>query len=89
MCRSMLQNGLVHFIASDVHSPQGQRGVQFQEAVAIAAELVGLENALQLVKGNLEYVIRGAAVPLGRLPEQASEAGTAGVWQAFKKHFIK
>jgi protein-tyrosine phosphatase len=54
----LLQNRLVHFIASDVHSLKGRPPI-LSKALKNAARIVGEEEARALVCHNPEQIING------------------------------
>ncbi len=56
--RYLLRKGVVSFIATDAHS-SGWRPPILSGGLRIAAEVMGMETALQLVIGNPEAVIAG------------------------------
>jgi protein-tyrosine phosphatase len=59
----LLTHQLVHLLATDAHSAE-RRGPRLADAVAKAAELIGKENAMKLVK-DIPHAVLGS----GELPE--------------------
>lgn len=62
---SLLQQGLVHFIASDAHGTRSRRPLLTQ-AFARTAELCGEQTADELFKSNPQAVFDGGDVTAGR-----------------------
>ena len=58
----MLENGLIHFIASDCHNTRN-RLPGMSEAVQATAEIVGQEYARAIAKDNPAAVIEGKPIP--------------------------
>jgi protein-tyrosine phosphatase len=58
----MLENGLLHIIASDCHNTRN-RLPGMSEAVAAVAQLVGDEFASAMAKENPAAVIKGETIP--------------------------
>jgi protein-tyrosine phosphatase len=68
----MLENGLLHFIASDCHNTRN-RLPGMSAAVAVIAEMVGEDYANAMSKSNPQAVINGTAIPVcpaATLPEK-------------------
>lgn len=61
-CRQMLEQGLVHFIATDAHSPRSRRP-RIQQAMQCAAEIAGAEYAQAICCDNPAAVAVGAVCP--------------------------
>lgn len=60
--RVMLENGLIHFIASDCHNTRN-RLPGMSAAVASAAEIVGEEYAQAIAEANPSAVVEGNPIP--------------------------
>lgn len=60
--RVMLENGLIHFIASDCHNTRN-RLPGMSAAVALTAEIVGEEYAHAMAEDNPEAVVEGRPIP--------------------------
>lgn len=60
--RVMLENGLIHFIASDCHNTRN-RLPGMSEAVGASAEIVGEEYARAIAKDNPAAVVEGRSIP--------------------------
>lgn len=60
--RVMLQNGLIHFIASDCHNTRN-RLPGMSAAVALIAEIVGEEYAHAMAQDNPAAVVEGRPIP--------------------------
>ncbi|HSB08536.1 MAG TPA: CpsB/CapC family capsule biosynthesis tyrosine phosphatase [Blastocatellia bacterium] len=60
--RVMLENGLIHFIASDCHNTRN-RLPGMSEAVAATAEIVGEEYARAMADDNPAAVVEGGPIP--------------------------
>jgi len=58
----MLENGLIHFIASDCHNTRN-RLPGMSKAVAVAAEIVGEEYARAIATENPAAVLEGMQIP--------------------------
>ena len=58
----LLQQGVVHFIASDAHSAKVRKPV-LSSAVDLAEKIIGKENARKLVEDNPQAVISGKDIP--------------------------
>jgi len=65
MAEWMLEQGLVHFLATDAHSPNARRPLM-RRALERAAEIVGEAIAMQLCCDNPAAVVRGDDIPLTR-----------------------
>jgi protein-tyrosine phosphatase len=63
----MLENGLIHFIASDCHNTRN-RVPGMSKAVAAAAEIVGEEYARAISKDNPRAVVDGKPIPSRLVP---------------------
>ncbi|HKN19104.1 MAG TPA: CpsB/CapC family capsule biosynthesis tyrosine phosphatase, partial [Dissulfurispiraceae bacterium] len=57
----LLKQGVVSFIGSDAHSPNGRRPI-LSSGLKVAEKIIGKENAFHLVNTNPEAVIKGKAV---------------------------
>lgn len=88
--REFVRLGWVDFIASDAHDPI-RRPIQMKEAWGVARELIGEEQANELVLGNPQRVLNGEAIPKGEiLPypttrKKASRKG--GLWSNLRAFF--
>lgn len=71
-----LSHNLVHFIGSDAHS--ARRPPLLSEAVAVAAKLVGKENALRLVEENPGKILEGEEI---LIEEPAPISGKAHLYK--------
>jgi len=60
--RVMLENGLIHFIASDCHNTRN-RLPGMSEAVGASAEIVGEEYARAIAGDNPAAVVEGRSIP--------------------------
>lgn len=60
--RKLLHSGMVHFIATDAHHA-GRRRPNLTEAVKIAAEIIGLDEARALVELNPRAMIHDKGIP--------------------------
>ena len=60
--RVMLENGLIHFIASDCHNMRN-RLPGMSAAVALSAKIVGEEYALAIANDNPEAAVEGRPIP--------------------------
>jgi tyrosine-protein phosphatase YwqE len=58
----MLENGLIHFIASDCHNTRN-RLPGMSAAVALTAKIVGEEYALAMANDNPAAVVEGRPIP--------------------------
>ncbi len=77
--KKMLRGGMAHFIATDAHHA-GRRRPNLTEAVAIAAEIAGLEAARAMVEDNPRALVQDQGIPyqpdpdldalLGRTPKK-------------------
>lgn len=65
MCERMLADGLVHFVATDAHSPKSRRPL-IKRAYERVAELTDATTALDLCFTNPQCVAEGRAVCAGR-----------------------
>ena len=63
--RVMLENGMIHFIASDCHNTRN-RLPGMSAAVARAAEIVGEEYARAMAQDNPAAVVEGKPIPTHR-----------------------
>lgn len=63
----MLENGLLHFVASDCHNMRN-RLPGISKAAAAIAQLVGEQYAVAMAKGNPEAVINSASIPVRPAP---------------------
>lgn len=63
----MLENGLLHFVASDCHNTRN-RLPGMSAAVAAIAEMVGQEYAHAMSEANPQAVLDGAAIPVCPVP---------------------
>jgi protein-tyrosine phosphatase len=70
----MLTRGLVHFLATDAHSPRSRRPLM-RRAFDRAVELVGLDAARDLCCRNPARVVTDQQVPMGR--RQVERTGLA------------
>ncbi len=61
--RVMLENGLIHFIASDCHNTRN-RLPGMSQAVEVTAEITGQEYARAIAFDNPSAVVEGLAVPV-------------------------
>src|SRR6185436_4329442 len=61
--RVMLENGLIHFIASDCHNTRN-RLPGMSQAVQATAEIVGEEYARAIAKDNPGAVVEGKPIPM-------------------------
>jgi protein-tyrosine phosphatase len=77
----MLAQGLVHFLATDAHSPKARRP-QLRKAFDRAAELTEHATGLDLCCRNPALVARGEDVPSGR---RAVRRGGLASWLGFRK----
>jgi len=60
--KKILRGGMAHFIATDAHHA-GRRRPNLTEAVAIAAEIVGIEAARALVEINPRALVQDKGIP--------------------------
>ena len=60
--RVMLENGMIHFIASDCHNMRN-RLPGMSRAVALTAEIVGEEYARAMAEDNPAAVVEGRSIP--------------------------
>lgn len=68
--RAFLEQGLVHFIASDAHSVSGQLP-HFEPAARETLRLLGEEQGRRLLKINPQRVVRGETIEVGDLKRKA------------------
>jgi protein-tyrosine phosphatase len=61
--RVMLENGLIHFIASDCHNTRN-RLPGMSKAIEVAAEVVGGEYSRAMAYDNPGAVVEGLALPV-------------------------
>jgi len=59
----LIKSGMIHIIASDCHS-KDKRPPSLKGAVDVAAELIGLANAMKMVKDIPKAVIKGEGVDI-------------------------
>jgi protein-tyrosine phosphatase len=78
---NLVQQGLVHFISTDAHSPKSRRPLM-RQAFDRCAQLVGKEAATSMFCTNPAAVAEGGDVTRGRMPVSArSKASSAfGGW---------
>jgi protein-tyrosine phosphatase len=81
MAERMLEEGLVHFLATDAHGPNARRPLM-RRAWERVAKLVGAEIATDLFCRNPARVIAGQDVPVTRYKPKGR--GFLGGW--FKRH---
>jgi protein-tyrosine phosphatase len=62
MSESLLQQGLVHFIASDAHGIKG-RPTLLSQARNVAANIVGEAAATRLVEDNPAAILANQSLP--------------------------
>lgn len=75
--RHLLQEGLVHIIASDAH-PADLRPPRLSKAQALAAEIVGVEGAQRLVSENPAAILANGPLPEAPRPVRQRRWWRAG-----------
>ena len=76
----MLSQGLVHFLATDAHSPTARRP-KMRDAHARAVELAGTRAADMMCQHNPAAVARGERIASGRLPVERPQRGSWWPWR--------
>ena len=61
-CFKLLDEGLVHIVSSDTHSPTGGRSPRMEEACKLIEKEYGKENAIKLFYDNAIHVIKNEEV---------------------------
>ncbi len=87
VARLMIENKLVHFIATDMHD-NASRGTELKKALAIATSMVGKEQVRYWTDINAKCVLRGVGLPQVKLQPPATMAAS-GIWQLFEKMWKK
>lgn len=80
--RLMLESGLVHIIASDCHNTRN-RAPGLSDAVAAAAEVIGLDVATAMVDSNPAAVVEGCSIPV--IPEAVPPGKRRRRWLIFAR----
>lgn len=80
--RLMLENGLIHIIASDCHNTRN-RAPGLSVAAAAAAEVIGPDVAKAMVDSNPAAVVEGRTIPV--IPEAVPPGKKRKKWLIFGK----